>query len=55
MSREGLLEVDGVVTSLLPNLMARVLLDNGQEILAMSAGRLRRHRIRLLVIESLWR
>jgi translation initiation factor IF-1 len=49
MSREGLLEVDGVVTSLLPNLMARVLLDNGQEILAMSAGRLRRHRIRLLV------
>jgi translation initiation factor IF-1 len=49
MSREGLLEVDGVVASLLPNLMARVLLDNGQEILAMSAGRLRRHRIRLLV------
>jgi translation initiation factor IF-1 len=49
VAKEDLLEVDGVVTALLPNLMARVLLDNGQEILAMSAGRLRRHRIRLLV------
>ena len=29
--------------------MARVLLDNGQEILATSSGRLRRNRIRLLV------
>jgi translation initiation factor IF-1 len=49
MSKQDLLEVDGVVTALLPNLMARVRLDNGQEILATSAGRLRRHRIRLLV------
>lgn len=49
MSKEHLLEVDGVVTALLPNLMSRVLLDNGQEILATSSGRLRRNRIRLLV------
>ncbi|MGH7129181.1 MAG: translation initiation factor IF-1 [Planctomycetaceae bacterium] len=49
MSKENLLEADGVVTALLPNLMARVLLDNGQEILATSSGRLRRNRIRLLV------
>jgi translation initiation factor IF-1 len=49
MSKEDLLEADGVVTALLPNLMARVLLDNGQEILATSSGRLRRTRIRLLV------
>jgi translation initiation factor IF-1 len=49
MSKEDLLEADGVVTALLPNLMARVLLDNGQEILATSSGRLRRNRIRLLV------
>ena len=49
MSKEDLLEVDGVVTALLPNLMSRVLLDNGQEILATSSGRLRRNRIRLLV------
>ena len=49
MTKEELLEVEGVVVALLPNLMSRVLLDNGQEILATSAGRLRRNRIRLLV------
>jgi translation initiation factor IF-1 len=49
MTKEHLLEVDGVVTALLPNLMSRVLLENGQEILATSSGRLRRNRIRLLV------
>ena len=49
MSKEDLLEADGVVTALLPNLMARVRLDSGQEILATSSGRLRRNRIRLLV------
>lgn len=49
MTKEDLLEVDGVVTELLPNLLSRVLLDNGQEVLARSAGRLRRNRIRILV------
>lgn len=49
MSKEDLLEAEGVVVALLPNLMARVLLDTGQEILATSSGRLRRNRIRLLV------
>jgi translation initiation factor IF-1 len=49
MTKEELLEVEGVVIALLPNLMSRVLLDNGQEILATSSGRLRRNRIRLLV------
>jgi translation initiation factor IF-1 len=49
MSKEDLLETDGVVTALLPNLMSRVLLDSGQEILATSSGRLRRNRIRILV------
>jgi translation initiation factor IF-1 len=49
MTKEELLELEGVVTALLPNLMSRVLLDNGQEILATSSGRLRRNRIRLLV------
>ena len=37
MTKEELLEVEGVVTALLPNLMSRVLLDNGQEILATSS------------------
>jgi translation initiation factor IF-1 len=49
MAKEELMEADGVVTALLPNLMSRVLLDNGQEILATSSGRLRRNRIRILV------
>ena len=49
MTKEELLEVEGVVVALLPNLMSRVVLDNGQEILATSSGRLRRNRIRLLV------
>ena len=49
MTKEEMLEVEGVMTALLPNLMSRVLLDNGQEILATSSGRLRRNRIRLLV------
>jgi translation initiation factor IF-1 len=49
MTKEELLEFEGVVVALLPNLMSRVVLDNGQEILATSSGRLRRNRIRLLV------
>jgi translation initiation factor IF-1 len=49
VSKEELLEAQGVVTALLPNLMSRVMLDTGQEILATSSGRLRRNRIRLLV------
>ncbi len=49
MSKEELLEAQGMVTALLPNLMSRVMLDTGQEILATSSGRLRRNRIRLLV------
>jgi translation initiation factor IF-1 len=49
MAKEELMEADGVVTALLPNLMSRVVLDNGQEILATSSGRLRRNRIRILV------
>ena len=49
MSKEELLEAHGVVTALLPNLMSRIMLDTGREILATSSGRLRRNRIRLLV------
>jgi len=49
VSKEELLEAQGVVTALLPNLMSRIMLDTGQEILATSSGRLRRNRIRLLV------
>jgi hypothetical protein len=44
MTKEDLLEAYGVVTALLPNLIARAFFNNGQEILAMSAVRPRRDR-----------
>ena len=40
--------VNGVIEELLPGTQFRVKLENGQEILAHLAGRLRMHRIRIL-------
>jgi translation initiation factor IF-1 len=48
MSKEELLEFSGTVTELLPNAMFRVKLDNEHEILAHTAGKMRKHRIRVL-------
>jgi len=48
MAKEELLEFSGVVTELLPNAMFRVTLDNEHEILAHTAGKMRKHRIRVL-------
>lgn len=48
MAKEELVEAEGAVTEVLPNAMFRVLLDNGHEVLAHSAGRMRRNRIRIL-------
>jgi translation initiation factor IF-1 len=43
-------EVTGVVIEALPNTMFKVLLDDsGEEILAFLAGKMRMHRIRVLV------
>jgi len=39
---------EGEVTEALPNLMFRVKLDNGHEVLAHLAGKMRRFRIRVL-------
>lgn len=49
MAKEDPIEVEGAVSELLPNAMFRVLLDNGHEILAHSAGKLRKRHIRILV------
>jgi translation initiation factor IF-1 len=49
MAKEDLIETQGAVAELLPNAMFRVVLDNGHEVLARTAGKLRRHRIRILV------
>ena len=48
MTKQDLLEFKGVVTELLPNAMFRVKLENNHEVLAHTAGKLRKNRIRLL-------
>tara|TARA_X000001036_G_scaffold381469_1_gene373532 strand:+ start:246 stop:464 length:219 start_codon:yes stop_codon:yes gene_type:complete len=48
MSKEEILEFKGKVTDLLPNAMFKVSLENGHEVLAHTAGRMRKNRIRVL-------
>ena len=48
MAKEELIEFTGVVTEVLPNAMFRVKLDNDHEIIAHSAGKVRKNRIRIL-------
>ena len=48
MTKQDLLEFKGKVTELLPNAMFRVKLENNHEVLAHTAGRLRKNRIRVL-------
>ena len=49
MAKEELLEFPGVVKELLPNATFRVELENGHEIIAHTAGKMRKNRIRVLV------
>ena len=48
MSKEEILEFKGKVTDILPNAMFKVELENGHEVLAHTAGRMRTNRIRVL-------
>ena len=48
MSKQDLLEFNGKVIELLPNAMFRVKLENNHEVLAHTAGKLRKNRIRVL-------
>ncbi len=48
MGKQDTLEFEGVVTDLLPNAMFRVKLDNGHNVAAHTAGKLRKNRIRVL-------
>lgn len=48
MAKEDLIEFKGTVTEVLPNAMFRVRLENDHEILAHAAGKMRKHRIRVL-------
>ena len=48
MAKEEAIELQGTVTEVLPNATFRVLLENGHKVLATIAGKMRRHRIRVL-------
>ena len=48
MAKEELIEMQGVVTDVLPDSRFRVTLDNGHELIAYSAGKMKKNRIRIL-------
>lgn len=48
MAKEELLEFSGTVLERLPNAMFKVQLENGHEVLAHTAGKMRKFRIRVL-------
>ena len=48
MSKQDFLEFKGKVTELLPNAMFRVKLENNHDVLAHTAGKLKKNRIRIL-------
>jgi translation initiation factor IF-1 len=49
MPKSDAVEVDGTVIDALPNSQFTIRLDNGHELLAYTAGRMRRFRIRILL------
>ncbi|MBO5930180.1 MAG: translation initiation factor IF-1 [Clostridia bacterium] len=48
MAKDGVIELEGVVTESLPNAMFKVKFENGHEILAHISGKLRTNYIRIL-------
>ena len=48
MAKQDFLEFKGEVKELLPNAMFRVILENNHEVLAHTAGKLKKNRIRVL-------
>jgi translation initiation factor IF-1 len=49
MAKEDLMTLDGLIDEILPDGRFRVLLENDHRIIAYTAGRMRRHRIRSVV------
>ena len=48
MAKEDVIEMEGVVSEVLPDTRFRVGLDNGHNIIAYLSGKMRKHRIRIL-------
>ncbi|MBM3601563.1 MAG: translation initiation factor IF-1 [Alphaproteobacteria bacterium] len=49
MAKEDLLEFEGTVIEVLPDARFRVKLDNDHQTLAYASGKMKKHRIRVLV------
>ena len=48
MAKEELLEMQGVVMEVLPDSRFLVTLDNGHQLIAYTAGKMRKHHIRII-------
>ena len=48
MAKEDLIEMDGVVTEIMPSQRYRVELENGMNVQAYTCGKMRRFRIRIV-------
>ncbi len=48
MAKEELIELEGLVTEILPDARYRVALDNGHQIVAYTAGKMKKNRIKTL-------
>ena len=48
MSKDDIIEVEGIVVDTLPNAVFKVRLENGHEIMAHISGKLRQHYIKIL-------
>jgi len=48
LAKEELIEMQGVVAEVLPDSRYRVTLDNGHKLVAYTAGKMRKHHIRIL-------
>ena len=49
MSKEETIELEGIVTDVLPDARFRVELENGHQVTAYTSGRMKKNRIRTLV------
>jgi translation initiation factor IF-1 len=49
MAKEELIEMNGLVTEVLPELRFRVDLDNGHKLIAYTSGRMKKNHIRILM------
>jgi translation initiation factor IF-1 len=48
VAKEELLEFEGLVTEILPDARFRIQLDNGHQLVAYTAGRMKKNRIKTL-------